>query len=146
MTKCSECGIEVMTGQYVLIDDEAVCLNCTSKIKKKGKISKPRIITCPYCHNTYDIRNRKCTKCEEYNPVYDFHFIEFFVNVGIGFIIILIPIYIILALFKVPFSSGGTITSSLVIIELFLAVFILAILFYLGRWIRDWFNSRRNKK
>ena len=84
MRKCSKCGKTSKEGQYLEVADKIECFNCIKKNKGSLKMHfsklKPKKISCPYCEATYDYKLRECPKCKGWNPIYDFHFEEFFVN------------------------------------------------------------------
>jgi hypothetical protein len=143
MPKCSKCGIIVREGEYLDIDGKIICFDCNAGREVMTKTEKPKIITCPYCENEYDIDARICPKCEEYNPIYDFHFFEFFVNVGIGYIAIFVPLFVLLSVFQDIRYSFGILISPIFFLYSFIAAIVFACLFYLGRWIRGLFRKKK---
>jgi len=110
--------------------------------EKTSEEQKHKKITCMNCENSYFLKLRRCPKCSTYNPLYDFNLNEFFINISLGYLTILIPLFIILALASNMIYITGILLSPVVIIRALVEAAIFYLLFYLGRSTRDWLNKK----
>ena len=112
--------------------------------KEKGEIEKSfknknLKITCPRCYNEYDQNLRKCPNCGRYNPIYDFPFLEFVINISIASILILVVIGIISAMVKMDPTRLYSIlpTSVGIVVSVIFNTILILIFFYIGGFVRD---------
>ncbi len=141
--KCSKCGKAVVPGTYVKENGKVFCFKCAphriGAKQKKSFFSRKKTdkISCPNCHTRFAYRKRKCPECGELNPVYEFHFWEFFFNVLVGLLIVYIPFFVI-------YIIKGLGPTLLILAGIFVGVFAsaiaLGILFYIGSFVRNAFS------
>jgi len=148
MTVCNVCGKETPTGSYVLIDGKPVCFNCSPKesdddlslFNVREKI-KPKKIICPYCNEGYSPESKKCPKCNHYNPMFDFPFGEYFINLVVAYLAIFVLWSLFLILTKGIRYGITLLFSPIIVVGVLMNTIGAALLFYIGRWIRSLFSK-----
>lgn len=143
MTVCNVCGKETPTGSYLVIDGKPVCFNCQNSeddLIISEKI-KPKKIICPYCNEGYSPDLKKCPKCNHYNPMFDFPFGEYFVNLVVAYLTIFILWSIFLILTRGIRYGITLLFSPIIIVGVLMNTLGAALLFYSGRWIRGLFSK-----
>lgn len=150
--ECDICGRPVGRGEYINYEDKVVCFKCHKLSDTSKKESKSGMI-CPKCLKNYDPHLRRCPSCGAYNPVYDFPLSEFIINTFIGSIIIFIIFLLVMEIvensiyqpdislqvmeiLESPIYPQDVLLSPSVIIWIFVGAIFMALVFYLGRWIR----------